>query len=351
VYAYPKVTTKMISSVLIGCYRAKDWIERRKRKQLLRRVLHNLKPRLQLFSTNGEFSRSHWRAFKQNYNVTSATMQVLLKAPGEEFFSGAKQTCNKNWRIEELSPYAKQFFKVFLKQKKQFRKPADQAYFRPFSGMNTKLGPWPENRWEMVAHSLILGIIDFRRVPNFMQVSKTTAYKPYFEEFMAVLQIQFQPSMINPPIWLWICGSKEAEVQVSTYAHRTMFTDLYEIEYSDYWPTSNERLKDRAVNDRLARGVVFLIFLIRKSYRASRRDPIVIPKAFAAPQTSVYSKLRKYNELEYWIDSSELRMEFNLRVLEMLCKPGDSVLSVFGSGKVLCAGLVSNPSLSMLSIL
>jgi hypothetical protein len=33
---------------------------------------------------------------------------------------------------------------------------------------------------------------------------------------------------------------------VSTYAHRTMFTDLYEIEYSDYWPTSNERLEDRA---------------------------------------------------------------------------------------------------------
>jgi hypothetical protein len=28
------------------------------------RELHNLKPRLQLFSTNGKFSRSHWRAFK-----------------------------------------------------------------------------------------------------------------------------------------------------------------------------------------------------------------------------------------------------------------------------------------------
>jgi hypothetical protein len=110
---------------------------------------------------------------------------------------------------------------------------------------------------------------------------------------------------------------------------------VYEIEYYDYWPMSNERLDDRAANNRLARGVVFLIFLVRKSYRASKRDPIVIPKAFAALQTSVYSKPRKYNKLEYWIDTSELQMEFYLRVLEMFCKPEDSILSVFGGGKVL----------------
>jgi hypothetical protein len=107
VYAYPKVTMKTISSVLIGCYSAKDWIERRKRKQLVWRELQNLKPRLHLFNQNGEFSRSNWKAFKQSYNITSTTMQVLLEALGEEFFSGAKQTRNKNQKIEELSPYAK----------------------------------------------------------------------------------------------------------------------------------------------------------------------------------------------------------------------------------------------------
>jgi hypothetical protein len=73
----------------------------------VRRELHNLKPRLQLFSVNREFSRSNWRIFKRNYNVTSAIMKVLLEAPGEEFFSGAKQMRNKNRRIEELSLYAK----------------------------------------------------------------------------------------------------------------------------------------------------------------------------------------------------------------------------------------------------
>jgi hypothetical protein len=90
-----------------------------------------------------------------------------LEAPGEEFFSGTKQTRNKNRAIEELSPYAKQFFKVFLKQKKDFRKPVGRAYFWPYSGLNTRLGPWLENSWETVAHTLVLGIIDFRPMPNF----------------------------------------------------------------------------------------------------------------------------------------------------------------------------------------
>ena len=39
VYSYPKMTMKTISSVLIGYYSAKDWIERRKKKQLVRREL------------------------------------------------------------------------------------------------------------------------------------------------------------------------------------------------------------------------------------------------------------------------------------------------------------------------
>ena len=97
----------MNSSVLIGYYSAKDWNGQWKRKQLVKKELYNLKPRLQLFSANNEFSRSNWRAFKQNYNVTNTIMQVLLEAPSEDFFSTMKQMPNKNWRIEELSLYAK----------------------------------------------------------------------------------------------------------------------------------------------------------------------------------------------------------------------------------------------------
>jgi hypothetical protein len=116
----------------------------------------------------------------------------------------------------------------------------------------------------VLAYALILGIIDFNRIPNFTSLNKTSTQKLYFEEFVGALQRQSQPAMTDPPIWLWICGSKEAEVQVSNYAHKSMFIDLYNIEYSDYWLISNERLEDWAANNRLARGMVFLIFYTKR---------------------------------------------------------------------------------------
>jgi hypothetical protein len=136
VYAYPKLTMKTISSVLISCYCTKEWIERHKKKQLVRRELNKMKPRLQLFGANGEFNHVNWRVFKRNYNIMTATIQ---KAPGEEFFSCSKQTQNKNRSVDELSPYAKEFFWVFHKQKKRFVKPARRAFFQPYIGINNKI--------------------------------------------------------------------------------------------------------------------------------------------------------------------------------------------------------------------
>jgi hypothetical protein len=105
---------------------------------------------------------------------------------------------------------------------------------------------------------------------------------------MGALQRQSLLAMTDPLIWLWICGLKEVEVQMSDYTHKPMFMDLYNIKYSNYWLVSNERLEDRAANNRLARGKVYLIFLIQKLYRASKKNPIVIPESFTALRTSVY---------------------------------------------------------------
>jgi hypothetical protein len=133
---------KTISSMLISCYSAYEWIEQWKRKQLMRKEFNKMKPRLQLFGANREFNCIDWRTFKRNYNVISTTMQALFEAPGEEFFSCAKQMRNKNRSIEELSPYTKEFFQVFLKIKKRFVKPARRTFFRPYIGMSNKLGLW-----------------------------------------------------------------------------------------------------------------------------------------------------------------------------------------------------------------
>jgi hypothetical protein len=56
IYSYFKVTMKATSSILISCYSVKEGIERRKQKQLVRKDLNKMKPRLQLFGANGEFN-------------------------------------------------------------------------------------------------------------------------------------------------------------------------------------------------------------------------------------------------------------------------------------------------------
>jgi hypothetical protein len=85
---------------------------------------------------------------------------------------------------------------------------------------------------------------------------------------MGALRRHPLPSMTDLLVWLRICGSKKAKVQVSHYVYKTLFTNLYDIQYANYWPSSNERSEDWAANNRLAMAKVYLIFLIWKAFKA-----------------------------------------------------------------------------------
>jgi hypothetical protein len=60
-YGYPKVTIKAISSVLDRCYSTKEWVERRKRKHLVKKELHNINRDLGLFNPAGDLVPEKWR--------------------------------------------------------------------------------------------------------------------------------------------------------------------------------------------------------------------------------------------------------------------------------------------------
>ena len=108
-------------------------------------------------------------------------MRVLLEAPGEDYFVAAKAVSNKNKSIEELSPYAKQFFKAFLLQRANFVKPAGRAYFRAYDATNNRIGSWPANSWELTSENLKLAVLDFRRVPGFAAKESSTFQDLYFQ--------------------------------------------------------------------------------------------------------------------------------------------------------------------------
>ena len=89
---------------------------------------------------------------------------------------------------------------------------------------------------------------------------------------------------------------------------------------------------------RNTRAPVSLMFLICHV----DKDKIIIPKEFEAPNTSVYIKPQKYQELEYREQPLELRMEFYLQLLDLFCRPRDTIYSVFTGFKILCTILVSH---------
>ena len=125
-----------------------------------------------------------------------------------------------------------------------------------------------------------------------------------------------------------------------------MLKAKYVKKFSTYIPAKFERLGDLPATHRNARAPITLLFLIRHI----DKDKIVIPDEFEAPNTTVYTKPRKYQELEYREQATELRMEFYLRIFDLFCRLGDTVYSVFSGTKILCAGLVSRPNLLLVVV-
>ena len=290
VLGYPKVTVKQTSRVLEDCYSAKEWLERWKRKIIVRRELNKLKPNLGFYNAGGAFQPQRWKKFKNDYNVTRVSMRVLLDAPGEEFFAAAKQVASKNKSIDELSPYAKEFFKAFLRNRWNFHTPASRAYFRAYDPSANRLGSWPSGSWETTSEQLKLAVMDFRRLPGFTAKGEDSLEKTYFDMFMNMFVMADFPTVTEPPVWLWICGDKETELKATQLAGKAMFTANYVKKYATYEPAKFERLEDLPATNKSARAPICLLFLIKKSEKAKFN----IPSTFQAPDTPVYTKPRKY---------------------------------------------------------
>ena len=161
--------------------------------------------------------------------------------------------------------------------------------------------------------------------------------KPYYDMFMNMFVATDFPTVTEPPVWLWICGDKETKLKATQLAGMEMFTSNYVKKYSTYEPSKFERLEDLPATNKDARAPVSLLFLVRKSDKAKFN----IPTVFQAPDTPMYTKPRKYQELQYRIQTMELQMEFYLHLFGLFCRVGDTLYSVFNGTKILCAGLVS----------
>ena len=179
--------------------------------------------------------------------------------------------------------------------------------------------------------------MDFQRLPGFTGKGENSLKKPYFDMFMNMFVATDFPTMTEPLVWLWICRDKETELKATQLAGMAMFTANYVKKYSTYEPAKFEWLEDLPATNKNARAPVSLLFLVRKSDKAKFN----IPAVFQALDIPVYTKPRKYQELQYRFQTTELRMEFYLHLFELFCRAGDTVYCVSNGTKILCADLVS----------
>ena len=334
-FKWPKVVVKQPTSILESSSTVRGWIERRKRKHLVRRELQKLRPRLALFDAANKFVPENWKRFKREYNVSAASMRQLLEQPGNHFFAEAKQLKSKNKNTEELSPYAKAFFKLFLCKRKKFVAPTGSTIFRRYNSTTNLLSDWPGNRWDNNVPTK-LAVVDFRNMSGQSKKKASTAANSFYDNFMLTFASKGMPGPSEPAVWLWISGDRETELRAFALSDTPPFSEHYARYESVYSPGKYERLEDLGVK---APKSVALLWLVKKPPPES----LVIPELFMSPDHPANQKPRKYQELEYRVHNNELTMEFYLRVFQDWCSPGDKVLSVYAGSKILIAAVVSPP--------
>ena len=249
---------------------------------------------------------------------------------------------NRNTTCEEISPYAQEFFRVFLDKRGTFQAPTGSICFRSFmtdpSTAPLRLGNWSSQRWRDAGRNSKVGVIYFRFILGVAGINESTILKPYFEVFLELLALSCQPTgLLNLPCWLFICGSEETLEQVLAYAHCPPHGGVFDLFPLVYIPAPNERFGGHSAKGRAANEPLKLLFLIKKELDVVPRTR----REYKAPEHVVYKKPRMYKEMEYQMYPTELRMEFYLKMADLFCKPGDSMLQIFGGQKLLTAAVVS----------
>ena len=206
-FPYTKVTIKAISSVLESCYSTKEWVERRKRKQLVKRELNNVDPTLGLINADGELIHAKWKAFKHARNITSASMNVLLEWPGETYFVEVEQLKSKNKTCIQISPAIAEFFKVFLNHKKGFEVPYAHMEYKTYDVKPNSFSKWKEGAWAPgCAVEIGLTVVDLRELPRVEDALPDEKSTPYFYSMMEALEKRATPLFTKVKRWLFISG-------------------------------------------------------------------------------------------------------------------------------------------------
>ena len=122
--AYPKVTVHKTALVHASHHTGHEWVERRKQKRIVLEELVELQPDLKFIKPDGSVDGDEWRKWKLDHRVSSATYNMLLYLPGNQYFSKRLTNEGKLKRASEFQekfPDVLSFFRNFLRVKSNLR--------------------------------------------------------------------------------------------------------------------------------------------------------------------------------------------------------------------------------------
>ena len=155
---------------------------------------------------------------------------------------------------------------------------------------------------------------------------------------MGAFEKRGSPLFAEVKRWLFISGSESHRLQTMEFVNsHDAFKSLH-VDFADYHPAKFEQLG--ALSTRWATRKVILTVLQDVNYR----NHVEIRPDFFPPESPVYTKPHGYNELEFQVYNTELRVEFYLWLVRKFCCRGGAISSIFGGGKITCVAIVSHES-------
>ena len=239
---HPKVVVKQPTTMVKDCYSVKRWIEHRKKKATTHFQLHLIRPELGLYTDgNKQFVQTAWKNFKKQFSISKASMRVLLDwGPTALYYTNQRQTQHRNTPCEDLLPYAKQFFTVFLEQCEQFTPPDGEFYFSAFKWNLLTFSSFVSDSWSTMGRDSKLGVIDFHCIPGVHGQSTASVDKPYFEAFMKLMSKHGKPTLTDLLAWLFISGDDDAYLQVEAFSQTPSVVEKFNLYPSEYIPAPFE---------------------------------------------------------------------------------------------------------------
>ena len=233
---HSKVVVKQPTTVVEYCYSMKEWIEHRKKKTTVRFQLHLIRPDLDLYTDgNKQFVQTPLKNFKKDFHVNKASIHMLLDwGPTDLYYTNQKQTQHWNTPCEDLSPYAKQFFTIFLNQRARFEPSEGSFYFSAFKVNSLMFGSWILDLWSSIGRDSKIGVIALYCILRVQTRSTASVEKLYFEKFMKLICKHGKPMLTDLPAWFFICGDEDMYLQVKAFLRKPPLDEAFNVYPSEY---------------------------------------------------------------------------------------------------------------------